>query len=303
MNKDSKDHNVLEFTGERFTPECRREIWYEHMHRYALAARLCSGRKVLDAACGEGYGSFMLSRAAESVIGLDLSTEAIDHARVRYAGQGNLEFQYGDCTRLPFHDDQFDCVVSFETLEHLEDQQGMLREFSRVLNPGGFLLLSSPDKAIYADQADNQNEFHVRELYRDELEALLAEHFPAWRLLGQKLMFHSAIWSLGDSGGVALQQLDEASVHESAAPRHAPMYFLALCAHVADALPVIDANLWLFDDADESVYQHYLGEIRRNMAAGGAIAEREQEIATLKQRLEEESRSHRSWISRLLGRG
>ena len=70
----------LEFTGERFTPECTREIRYEHYHRYAVAAEWVKGRKVLDAACGEGYGSHWLAQRADSVTGIDVSAEAIAHA-------------------------------------------------------------------------------------------------------------------------------------------------------------------------------------------------------------------------------
>ena len=70
----------LEFTGERFTPECVREIWYEHWHRYALVQPWAQGRRVLDAACGEGYGSALLARGAQSVLGLDISPAAVAHA-------------------------------------------------------------------------------------------------------------------------------------------------------------------------------------------------------------------------------
>ena len=185
----------LEFTGERFTPECVREIWYEHFHRYVFARGLVTGRKVLDAACGEGYGSALLATEASSVTGVDLSAEAIRHAQSRYVA-GNLEYVAGDCLQLPFEDAEFDTMVSFETLEHLEDHQGMMAEFRRVLKPEGFLLLSSPDKAIYTDQQQNENEFHLRELYRNEFEALCQDFYPACRLWGQKLFFQSAIWSL-----------------------------------------------------------------------------------------------------------
>ena len=95
----------LEFTGERFTPECEREIWYEHYHRYALAARWCINKRTLDAACGEGYGASMLASMASSVEGVDISPEAIAHARQRYDGQRNVNFQVADCTKLPFDDD------------------------------------------------------------------------------------------------------------------------------------------------------------------------------------------------------
>ena len=93
----------------------------------------------------------------------------------------------------------FDLVVSFETLEHVEAQDRMLAGFARVLAPDGLLIISSPDRRTYSDVAGFRNEHHVRELYRDELEALLAKHFPAHRLLGQKLLFQSAIWDLGSS--------------------------------------------------------------------------------------------------------
>ena len=58
------EHPVLPFTGERYTPERGREIAYEHWHRYALARPLAAGRRVLDAACGEGYGSALQARIA-----------------------------------------------------------------------------------------------------------------------------------------------------------------------------------------------------------------------------------------------
>ena len=205
--------NSLEFTGERFTPECVREIWYEHFHRYVFARNLVKGRRVLDAACGEGYGSALISKTASSVSAVDLSEAAIAHAKARYS-EKNLEFLVSDCRDLPFDDNEFDVIVSFETLEHLEDHQGMMTEFRRVLKPEGFLLLSSPDKAVYTDQLQNQNEYHVRELYRDELETLIRQNFPAYRLWGQKLLFQSAIWSLEEAPGVVFQQESAGQVED-----------------------------------------------------------------------------------------
>jgi len=139
------DQPELEFTGERFTPECVREIAYEHWHRYAWAARLVAGKRVIDAACGEGYGSHILAASAARVTGYDLSDEAIAHATQRY-GSESLDFCQADVTRLPLGDGEVDVVVSFETLEHLEAQDAMLAEFRRVLRPDGFMLISSPDR-------------------------------------------------------------------------------------------------------------------------------------------------------------
>jgi SAM-dependent methyltransferase len=290
----------LEFTGERFTPECVREIWYEHVHRYVFAREFVAGLRVLDAACGEGYGSAMLAERAASVVGVDLSEDAVAHARGRYTAD-NLAFQAADGTALPFDDDAFDCVVSFETLEHLHDQKGLLAEFRRVLKPGGFLLISTPDKAVYTDRQKNDNAFHVAELYRGEFEDLLAGYFPAVRLWGHKLMFHSAIWSLNDvEGDAVLHQADGGEIDAAARPAHDPVYFLAFCAADAATLPDTRAALWLFDDAAESVYEHYYHEIRKNMSAGEVLAQREREIDRLEAELEA---ARRPWWRRLTRRG
>ncbi len=76
----------LPFTGERFTPECLREIWYEHYHRYAFARALVKGRRVADVACGEGYGAALLAAAATTVVGVDIDPASVAHARQRYGG-------------------------------------------------------------------------------------------------------------------------------------------------------------------------------------------------------------------------
>jgi ubiquinone/menaquinone biosynthesis C-methylase UbiE len=120
---------ALTFTGERFTPEVRGPIWYEHWHRYAFVASIVRGLRVLDAACGEGYGSFLLARAAAQVTGIDISADAVTHARERYASS-NLAFIQGSVTQLPIPDHSVDVVVSFETIEHLAPQREMLAEFA-----------------------------------------------------------------------------------------------------------------------------------------------------------------------------
>lgn len=343
----------LDFTGERFTPECQREVWYEHYHRYALASRWCKGLRVLDAACGEGYGSALVSQSAAAVEGIDISEAAVAHAAQRYGHIQNLNFQVADCTSLPFADDEFDCITSFETLEHLEAHDQLLTEFKRVLKPGGFLAISSPDKAIYTDKYQTENEFHVKELYRDELESLISRHFKFCQLLGQKLAFHSAIWSVGDASdksgskksgpnqpGLAkpgqrpysaepeLEEpasnqaplnrvcLDQISLDTAGTQQHSSigtitqpaMYFIALCADAVEDLPPSTGQLWLFDDFEESVYRHYHGEIKHNIAAGGVIVDLEKQIGELKQQLNQQidqplvQHESRSWWQRLFGK-
>ncbi len=307
-------NDALEFTGERFTPECVREIWYEHFHRYAFAAPVARGRRVLDAACGEGYGSALLAAKAESVLGVDISAAAVSHARARYAHMSNLRFECHDATALDtLPDASFDLIASFETLEHVEAQDRMLAGFRRLLAPGGVLLVSSPDKAQYSDAAGHDNPFHVRELYRDEFEALLRAHFPAQRLFAQKLLFQGALWRLeGGDGRFAANAMDAGDATMGEGLAYAPMYYLAACALDAasiDALALPD--LHLFGDRAESVYSHYNREVGRVIAAGHRLQEQDERIqvleaerARLESALQEARRDARalSWWQRLWGR-
>ena len=273
--------SALPFTGERFTPECVREIWYEHWHRYVFAKNLAKGLRVLDAACGEGYGSALLADGASEVIGVDIDAASIGHARERYGARANLSYEQGDATLLDFPPGRFDLVVCFETLEHVQAQERMIAGFARVLTDDGLLIISSPDRHAYSEVSGFRNEFHVRELYRDELLALLRPHFPSLELFGQKLLFQSTIWSLeGSSQGYETRTADRAG--EAVAPRldYAPLYFVAVCAK--RALPECMPALSLFGDRDETVYGHYNHEVRKNMDAGRRIAELEAEIERLR---------------------
>jgi len=143
----------LPFTGERFVPGVPGEIAFEHWHRYAFAARLVAGRRVLDAACGEGYGSALLARSAAQVTGVDVDAATVEHARERYPGRKNLQFDQGSVAALGLKDASVDAIVSFETIEHLaqQDQPRMLTEFARLLAPGGILILSSPNRPQYSE--------------------------------------------------------------------------------------------------------------------------------------------------------
>ena len=263
---------VLAFTGERFTPECEREIWYEHWHRYVFARQFAAGKCVLDAACGEGYGSALLSQYAQSVVGVDIAGSAIEHARQRYGDRAN-------CTALGFEDRAFDLVLSFETLEHLSAQEALIAGFARVLRDDGMLIVSSPDKRTYSEKSGFRNEFHVRELYRDELLALLRPHFACVQLYAQKLLFQSAIWSLdGQPGPADLATFESGSIHPEL--NYEPLYYVAICSKLplpAGMLP----RIALFGDREESVYAHYNHEVRKNMAAGARIAELEQQLRAL----------------------
>ena len=271
---------ILPFTGERFTPECVREIAYEHWHRYAFASTFANGRRVLDAASGEGFGSALLARTAGSVLGVDIDITAIEHARARYGAAANLHFEQADVTVLDhLADASFDLIVSFETLEHVQAQERLLDGFARLLAPGGLLLLSTPDKRNYSDATGVANEHHVRELYREQFEALLAPRFAQRELYAQKLLFQSALWRVDGQGSGESHCTDDAG-ELRAGLVYPPMYYLAVCTNRAGCLPELPA-ISLYGDAAESVYADYFAVTREAMASRETIAELRAQIARL----------------------
>jgi SAM-dependent methyltransferase len=247
--------NPLTFTGERFTPENRGAIWYEHWHRYCAVLPLAHGLRVLDAACGEGYGSALLAQRAAHVVGVDLGAEAIAHAQARYRAP-NLAYLHASVTALPLADAAVDLVVSFETIEHLAAQREMLAEFRRVLTPSGILVISSPNRPVYNEAAAVANEFHVRELDRAELKALLDIHFPQQAWHAQRVIAHSALWlDSGTGDGLAFDAMTARGAERRDAPA-APMYFVVVCAAAAAGLPALPA-LSLFDDGELSLLHEF----------------------------------------------
>jgi ubiquinone/menaquinone biosynthesis C-methylase UbiE len=248
---------ALQFTGERFVPGAPGEIWYEHWHRYHFAAPLAKDRDVLDVACGEGYGSALLARNAHKVTGVDLATAAIEHARARYADRRNLDFRAADCSALPFPDASFDAVVSFETIEHIAAQEAFLDEVRRVLRPEGLFILSCPNKAEYTDKRSTVNEFHVRELYRDELEGLLAPRFAHVAWYGQRPGFFSVVWPEQGAARGEIFELSEGAADAPTQGHARPLYFIAVASGAAAALAAVVPRVSVLADRDEWVYRNY----------------------------------------------
>ena len=248
----------LKFTGERFLPECAGEMVYEHWHRYLLARQYVTGLRVLDVASGEGYGSHLLSAAASEVVGVDVSAAAVAHADQRYRG-GKLRFVEASCTQIPEPDASFDVIVSFETIEHITEHQAFLLEVDRLLKPDGLFLISSPNRPEYSDATGYKNEFHVKELDREELRALLAPHFVAQRWFAQRAAFHSLVWPIDETAQSA------AALSVDGEPGYpAEMYFVVFCARSAGRLTNIDAQLSLVADRELSVYSEWSRTYREN---------------------------------------
>ncbi len=142
----------------------------EHLERYRFACRnLEPGARVLDLACGAGYGTAMLAVHGCSAVGADCDPDTVAIARGSFP---TGEFECADARNLPFADGSFDAVVTFETIEHVVDGEAYLREMKRVLRPGGRLLCSTPNIAYTAHPV-----FHVHEYRPAEFFALVETVF------------------------------------------------------------------------------------------------------------------------------
>lgn len=167
------------YSGERFLPEvCDSEMTIEHKQRYEFAKEYVGGKKVLDAACGEGYGSNILSEAADIVVGMDIDAETVRLANEKY-GSTKLTYKVGNAEKLPFENESFDVIVSFETIEHISEiaQENFLSEIRRVLRPDGLLIMSTPNKAIYTDAVNGKNPYHIKEFYTEEFISFMQKRF------------------------------------------------------------------------------------------------------------------------------
>jgi SAM-dependent methyltransferase len=258
-------HTDLPWTGERYVPTVTGDTALEHLHRYALALRLAEGKRVLDVACGEGYGSRLLADKAASVIGIDLDAETVSHAQTRYA-LPNLEFRQGDCAALPLPDASIDLAVSFETLEHHAEHGAMLAELRRVLTPEGVLLISTPDRRHYSDERQYTNPFHVRELYAEEFRRLVLDHFPHASFHGQRVVYGSLAVPF-DGAGPFLSYSGDAEALVQDKGLAAPFYLLAVAS--AGPLPALPASL--FDgtaawEKDSRALLQDLAEAREQLA-------------------------------------
>jgi SAM-dependent methyltransferase len=247
----------LPFTGERFIPGVPGEIWIEHWHRYHFATRWARGRRVLDVACGAGYGTALLARTAAAVTGADISEAAIAHARAAYGALPNARFECVPCTRLPLADASVDVVVSFETLEHIAEQEAFLDEAARVLAADGVLLLSCPNKLEYSDKRGFANEFHVRELYREELARLLGTRFPELAWYGQRPAFYSVIAAETPEGAGEVFEVSEAAAAEAAPALSRPLYFIVAAGRRRESLAPGSPALSVFADRDDWVHKDY----------------------------------------------
>jgi 2-polyprenyl-3-methyl-5-hydroxy-6-metoxy-1,4-benzoquinol methylase len=193
----------LELTGERTLPDVPAEnYWFQrHLAVYQWIGERVSGLRVLDMACGEGYGSDLLSRTAGSVVGVDANPEAHEHARLRYRGP-NLSFERGMVENYG-QPGEFQAVVFLQTIEHVQEPEAVLAHFKRLLAPGGVAYVSTPNLLTLAPagQTKSDNPWHIREYRAAEFNDLCRSVFDDVQVLGlfhaRKLRAHAAALAVG----------------------------------------------------------------------------------------------------------
>ncbi len=178
----------LELTGERTLPDVPAEnYWFRrHLAVYEWIAARVAGMRVIDMACGEGYGADVLARAAASVVGVDANPEAHEHARLRYR-RANLRFERD---LVETFSEQADAVVFLQTIEHLKDPGTVLEHFRSLVGERGTAYVSTPNVLTLAPKGAprSDNPWHVHEYRADEFAALCRSSFATVEMHG---LFHA----------------------------------------------------------------------------------------------------------------
>ena len=246
--------SCMEFTGERMVPGSTPvSVVEHHVDRYAFAQPLALGARILDVACGVGYGTDMLKRSgAKLAVGVDICREAVMFAHLTYGSAGTL-FVIGDAVELPFSDGAFDLTVSFETIEHVPIPADFLSEVYRTLSRYGTLIISTPNRRVWSPGSVGRmrptNPFHVHEFEQLEFHALLRRFFPLVGMFAQNEL--SSMRYLVDYSPLArvvrpLRSLAARGPERGTAPRRrickwqpgsVPRYLVAVCSKKPSASP------------------------------------------------------------------
>ncbi len=237
------------FMQERYVPGTWSELTaYEHLPRYALAKQYARGRSVLDFGCGTGYGAAGLASVADSVLAVDIDDSALAYARLLHRAD-NLTFQRNDtfCEDLPAA--SFDFVSCFEVIEHIrpDDQQRLLRSFSRLLKPDGVLLLSTPNPAVTA--LYGENEYHLKEMDEQEFRTAVAACFEHRVFMAQTLI-SGAMFTPQGVDVAPLQLTSNLLQPQAAVQQPTAAVWVALCSHAPIEAP---ANQLYIDNTRDYV--------------------------------------------------
>jgi SAM-dependent methyltransferase len=193
----------MALTGERTLPDVPAEnYWYRrHLAVYEWIAARVAGMRVVDMACGEGYGAATLARVAADVVGVDANPEAFEHARLRYVQPGlSFERAMVECYGEP---GMYDAVTFLQTIEHVPNPEDVLRHFRELLSAGGTAYVSTPNLLTIAPSGaeKSDNPWHIKEYRAHEFRELCRSVFDSVEIYGlyhaRRLRAHGVALSLG----------------------------------------------------------------------------------------------------------
>ena len=217
----------------------QKSLFQEHLVRYHFASNFIQNKSVLDAACGTGYGSsLLLEKGSSKVTGIDNSIEAINFCKKNYFKK-NLNFELGNCEKLTFKKSEFDIVISFETVEHLENPNQFLIETKRVLNENGILIISTPNIETYQEN----NPFHKHEFTTNEFKTFLKKNFKNVLLFYQFYPSSSMIGNYEKTSLIETKLIENNSINESEY-----LYIIAICSD--QQIPLIPNNNFIFKESN-----------------------------------------------------
>lgn len=238
----------MDFTGERLVLGKRgiELLEMEHLHRYNSVLNIVKDKIVLDIACGTGYGSALLAQNAKCVYGVDISQETIDYCNQNY-NRANLTYIQGSISEIPLEDNSVDIIISFETIEHVNEelQKAFKKEINRVLKKDGLLIMSTPDKYVYSDIPEYKNEFHIKEFYKDEFKEYFVGSFKNIRFFNQGLQICDVI---DDGAGIIGEQLH---IKKDNPNNNLYPYIIAVCSN--KDIDEISLNSFILDK-DNSLF-------------------------------------------------
>jgi ubiquinone/menaquinone biosynthesis C-methylase UbiE len=221
---DVNDKSIDEL-GERMVPSYHKGalVYGEHIVRYESVLPLLKGKTVLDIASGSGYGTYIMAGEAEKVIGVDVDEESVKYAQRNYK-RPNTEFKVGDAEKIPLEDASVDVVVTFETVEHIKNYKKFLSEIKRVLKPGGFAIISTPNDLEFPEG----NHFHLHEFTHDELKKVLKEYFKNAKFSYQYTWLYTAIVNGDKAAKEWVEDLE--TLNAAPLPVDKAIYFTAICS-------------------------------------------------------------------------
>jgi len=223
----------MKFTGERLIPKINKNtaFYHEHLNRYLFACQFSKNKTVLDCACGTGYGSFLLSQygKATNVTGVDISKETIKYANHHYS-LPNIKYLIDNVESLNYlKPNSFDQIISFETIEHINNPSIAVENFKKVLAKNGLLIISTPN----IDNYSNHNQFHLHELNYQSFQKILKNNFKNVEIINQKYFLSQQIYSQNSEKFLfnkqTFQKFNAINLNLNKYLEK-PEYFIALCS-------------------------------------------------------------------------